>query len=123
MSDNEKELQASATAIHNAVRRKPRQLPWPRSVRLPDAFDAEVTRYLERNRINFNQLCAFALEKFIRERQLLELIPVGFVRGNATPLRSEASGPIERERETVRQEARDSLGEVLVKITDSPAVP
>ena len=63
-------------AIINAVRRKPRQLPHPRSVRLPDDVDAAVGRYMEQNRINFNQLCAFALEKYMAEPQSIRFQPI-----------------------------------------------
>jgi hypothetical protein len=59
-----------------AVQRKPRQLPYPRSVRLPDDVDTAVSRYLAQNRINFNQLCAFALEKYIAEPQSIRFEPV-----------------------------------------------
>jgi hypothetical protein len=65
------------THIRNAVRRKPRQRPWPRSVRLTEAIDNEITRYLEQNAVNFNQLCTFALERFIRQPQRIDLLPVG----------------------------------------------
>jgi hypothetical protein len=63
-------------AIINAVRRRPRQLPHPRSVRLPDDVDAAVSRYMEQNRINFNQLCAFALEKYMAEPQSIAFQPI-----------------------------------------------
>lgn len=66
----------SSPSVRNAVSRKYRQLPWPRSVRLPVSLDEDVTRYLEQNSINFNQLCTFALQKFVAERQILELLPV-----------------------------------------------
>ena len=46
-------------------------------MRLTETLDAEVGRYLEQNGVNFNQLCAFALEKFIRKPQVVELPPVG----------------------------------------------
>ena len=75
----------TGTYIRNAVRRKPRQFPWPRSVRLTEALDGEVTRYLEQNGVNFNQLCMFALERFIRQPQRLELLPVGFVPADSAP--------------------------------------
>jgi hypothetical protein len=66
----------TTSAIINAVRRKPRQLPHPRSVRLPDDVDAAVSRYMEQNRINFNQLCAFALEKYMAEPQSIRFQPI-----------------------------------------------
>jgi hypothetical protein len=62
--------------IRNAVNRRPRQLPWPRSVRLPEDLDDVVGRYMEKNRINFNQLCTFALQQFVTEPQQWDLHPV-----------------------------------------------
>ena len=73
MSTAEKSIKS---AITNAVRRRSRQLPHPRSVRLPDDVDASVSRYMEQNRINFNQLCAFALEKYMGEPQSIRFQPI-----------------------------------------------
>ena len=73
---NKSDARSTQAAIRSAVHRKPRQLPSPRSVRLPEGLDKDVTRYLEQNHINFNQLCTFALQQFVSQPQTLELLPV-----------------------------------------------
>ena len=79
-SQNEPVSQNDKTpAVRSAVHQKampPRQTPWPRSVRLPQELDETVTRYLEQNRINFNQLCTFALGQFVSKPQHWRLDPI-----------------------------------------------
>ena len=48
----------------------------PKTIRLEDALEEKVERYLEANGIKFAQLVNLAVEKFIKEPQTIKLAPV-----------------------------------------------
>lgn len=48
----------------------------PKTVRLKDEIEEKVQVYLERNSLSFPDLINLAVEKFISEPQIIELVPV-----------------------------------------------
>jgi len=47
-----------------------------RTVRLKGQLESQVTKYLDKNELNFNKFINLAVEKFISEPQVIELEPV-----------------------------------------------
>ncbi len=80
--ENQASVQVGEIPKRHQPRRTHVQLPHPRSVRLSKDLDAEVVAYLLKNTLSFNQLCQFAISKFIKEEQTVTLVPVSQVRGN-----------------------------------------
>ena len=48
----------------------------PKSIRLEEELETKVESYLEANGIKFTQLVNLAVEKFIKEPQTIQLVPV-----------------------------------------------
>lgn len=48
----------------------------PKTVRVDNELEKKIEAYLSKNPVKFSQLVAMALEKFISERQTIELKPI-----------------------------------------------
>jgi len=49
----------------------------PKTIRLKDDIEKKVETYLRKNSLSFPDLVNLAVEKFISEPQIIELVPVG----------------------------------------------